>query len=242
VGGICRDITDRLLAEERLKSSRESLRELAWHVESVLEEERSRIARQIHDDLGQILTGLKMDLSWLEKKVSRHEEPIADKLVQMSQLIDETILLVQKISTELRPSLLDNLGLVAAVEWQANDFQKRTGTIVDLVLGADEMDIDRDGSTALCRIFQEALTNIARHSKATKVRVSLDEKDGQIVLAIKDNGRGISQEEISNPHSLGLIGMNERVHFLGGTFEIAGRQGEGTTLTVTIPHSADGTR
>jgi PAS domain S-box-containing protein len=235
VQGIARDITEKKMAEEALKESEEQLRNLAAHLQSIREEERASIAREIHDELGQALTALKMDLSWLDKKLPEEQSPLLKKTKSMSQLIDSTIQTVQRLSAELRPGLLDDLGLLSAMEWQAEEFQKRTGIACELSLGSQEIDLDQERSTAIFRIFQETLTNISRHASATEAIVNLAEKGAQLELTIKDNGKGITEEKISDPKSLGLIGIQERVHFLGGDINIKGIRNIGTTVTVSVP-------
>ena len=233
--GIITDITERKKAETALGKSREQLRNLAAHLQSIREEERAFIAREIHDELGQNLTALKMDLSWLDKKFPKEQSLLLKKTKAMSQLIDSTIQVVQRLSAELRPGLLDDLGLIAAMEWQAEEFQKRTGIACELSVSSQEINLDQERSTAIFRIFQETLTNITRHASAKKVRVNLAKKGPKLELTIKDNGKGISRQKISDPKSLGLIGIKERVHFLGGEIEIKGIRDKGTTVTVSIP-------
>ncbi len=233
--GIITDITERKKAETALDKSREQLRNLAVHLQSIREEERAFVAREIHDELGQALTALKMDLSWLDKKFPEEQSSLLKKTKSMAQLIDSTIQVVQRLSAELRPGLLDDLGLLAAMEWQAEEFQKRTGIACELSVGDQEIDLDPERSTAIFRIFQETLTNITRHADATSVRVNLAKKGPKLELTIKDNGKGISQQKISDPKSLGLIGIKERVHFLGGDIDIKGIRNKGTTVTVSIP-------
>jgi PAS domain S-box-containing protein len=236
IGGIkiIRDITKQKLAEEELESSREQLRNLSAHLQYTSEEERKHIAREIHDELGQSLTALKMDISWLINKLPKDEKPLLVKTESMLGLIDKTVKTVQRISTELRPGLLDDLGLAAAIEWQAEEFQKRTGIKCKATLD-EEIIVDQDRSTAIFRIFQETLTNVARHANATRVRVNLGEKAGKLMLKVKDNGKGITEKQISDPKSFGLIGIQERIHLFGGNFKISGIRDKGTTVTVGIP-------
>ena len=170
-----RDITERKKAEEQLKGSTEQLRALSAHLQSVREEERTLISREIHDELGQELTGLKMDLSWLVKRLSKNQKSLISKTESMLKLVDSTIQTVRRISSELRPGVLDDLGLIAAIEWQAQDFENRTGITCDFSSSVEEIGLDRDRSTAVFRIFQETLTNVSRHAKATRVKISLEE-------------------------------------------------------------------
>lgn len=225
---------ERKRAEETLKQSREHLRNLSTHLQTVREEERANIAREIHDELGQILTALKMDLSWISKKYSDHKT-ILEKTESMSRIVDATIQSVKRICTELRPQVLDDLGLSAAIEWQAEEFKKRSGIACEVDFNTEEIALDKKRSIALFRILQEALTNIARHTNATTVKVRMEKTDGLLLLEVKDNGKGITEKQVSDPHSFGLIGMRERAVFLGGDFQITGSPNNGTTVTVNIP-------
>ena len=233
--GISQDVTERKMFEEELTSSREQLRRLLAHIQSVREDERTRISREIHDELGQSLTALKMDLSWMTKRLGKNQGALCEKARLMSKLIDMNIQTVKRIAAELRPGLLDDLGLTAALDWQAEEFAKRTGIKCEVSVLPEDMELDRDVSTAIFRIFQETLTNVVRHAKAKKVRASLKKKVDALMFQVKDDGKGISEKQISNPKSIGLMGMRERVHFLGGRLEITGDNG--TTVTVTIPVS-----
>ena len=232
---IFRDITQRKRAEKELRSSREQLRSLSTHLQCVSEQERTNIAREIHDDLGQTLTALKMDLSWLDKRLPKDQEILSEKTKSMSKLIDMTIRTVQRVSTELRPGLLDDLGLAAAMEWQAEEFQNRTGIECKLTLDPENIILDQDRSTAIFRIFQETLTNVARHANATRVKVSLKEKAGKLEMKVRDDGKGITEKQISDPKSFGLMGIRERANFWGGEVTINGIRDKGTTVTVSIP-------
>ncbi|MGD8471264.1 MAG: histidine kinase [Desulfobacteraceae bacterium] len=229
--------TERERAEMELKRSQELFRSLSAHLQEVREDERTRIARRIHDDLGQALTALKIDLSWLNKKLASDQDPVREKLQSMDTLINETIETVHNVSEDLRPGILDDFGLSAAIEWQAEEFQKRTGMECKTSLAPDEITLSKEKSTNLFRILQESLTNVIRHADATKVEINLNEKDGMLLLEIADNGKGISKAAITNPKSFGLIGIRERVHSLGGEVNIAGTPMEGTRLTVKMPIS-----
>lgn len=236
---VFRDITERKLFETQLKKSQNELRSLAGHLEGAREAERTRIAREIHDEFGQMLTGLKIDISWLEKKLSQNESaprpPLLDKVKSIQELIREMVLSVRRISSELRPGVLDTLGLAAAVEWQVNEFQQRTGikSHVRTVLGDREP--PRAAATALFRVLQESLTNVARHAEATSVHVTLDEKEDWVTLEVKDDGRGITDEELKKTGAFGLMGMRERVIPLHGKCEILGTPGQGTTVRISVP-------
>jgi signal transduction histidine kinase len=222
-------------AEEDLRHSRGQLRNLSSHLESIREEERTRLAREIHDELGQALTALKMDIFWLNKHLVKETDSILKKTRSMEGLIDATIRTVQRLSGELRPGLLDDLGLAAAIEWQAEEFQDRTGITCEVAVNLQEASLSRDRVTAIFRIFQETLTNVARHARASRVDVLLDTQGDQIVLEVKDNGRGITDNEIKDPKAFGLIGMRERVLVLNGDCVISGRPGNGTTIVVYVP-------
>jgi len=226
---------ERRKTEEKLRRSHEQLRALSVYLQHIREDERIRISRQVHDELGQSLTGLKMDLYWLSSRVPRQLRELHEKAKSMSAHIDSTIQTVRRISTELRPGILDDLGLVAALEWQAHEFQKRTGIHCEVTTELKEAILDEELNTAFFRIFQETLTNVIRHAEATKVGVRLERDRGHLSLEIKDNGRGISEAEISNTKSIGLLGMRERAALLGGRVTFTGAPGHGTTVLVRIP-------
>jgi len=232
---IYENITEQVMAEQKLRKSEEQLRSLAAHLQSAREEERTSIAREIHDELGQALTGLKMDLSWIAKKIPEDQTQILDKLNAMKELTGTTLQTVQRISTELRPGLLDDLGLVAAIEWQTEEFQKRTGMHCTLAVDPEDIAVAERRSTGLFRIFQETLTNVARHAQATRVQVSLKEKQGVLKLRVRDNGKGITKEQISDPKSFGIIGIKERAHLWGGEVTIKGKPEKGTAVVVKMP-------
>ena len=228
---------ERQRTEMELTRSQELFRSLSTHLQEVREEERTRIARKIHDDLGQAMTALKIDLSWLDKKLPDDQDLIREKLRSMAALINESIETVHNVSEDLRPGILDDFGLSAAIEWQAEEFQKRTGMECRTRLAADKFNLSKEKSTNLFRIVQESLTNVMRHANATKVDINLGEKDGILLLEVADNGKGITRAAISNPKSFGLIGIKERVHSLGGDVNIVGTPDEGTRLTVKMPIS-----
>lgn len=230
------DVTERRQAEERLEESNRQLRALSAHLQTVREEESIHIAREIHDELGGALTGLKMDLSWIGKRLSEQShEAVAPKLRAALELIDETVSKVRNISMELRPSVLDDLGLSAAIEWQAREFQKRTETRCKLVSLQEAVTLDPEKSTAVFRIFQEILTNVTRHAHASLVEVSLEEREGDLILKVSDNGKGFKGGNVGETKSLGLLGMRERAMIFGGRVEVVGAEGRGTTVTVRIP-------
>lgn len=232
---IARDITERKQAEEKLRRTSKLLRELATHIQSIREEERTMIAQEIHDELGQVLTALKIQVSLLANKLNKDQEPLKQKINSLSEMIDSSVESVQKISAKLRPGILDELGLIAAIEWQTEEFEKMTNINCSLVLPKEELNLEKDKSTAIFRIFQESLTNIARHSEATRVQLSLLNYQSNIYLEIQDNGKGITQEQIKDFKSLGIHGMEERALVFGGQVSIEGIAGKGTKVKVEIP-------
>jgi len=233
--GVVMDITERKRAEEALQRSRDHLRALTARVQSVREEERIRVAREIHDELGQALTAIKFGLSSLALKLNGDEQLRAERIESLLNLTDQTIQTVRKIATNLRPRILDELGLSPALEWAAEEFEDRTGIKCRLDLPEDPIRVDQDRATALFRIFQEALTNVARHANATEVQASLAREDAGLTLAVRDNGRGLDDRQLSGPQSLGILGMQERALILGGELYIASEPGKGTTVRVRIP-------
>ncbi len=230
-------ITERKRAEEEIKTTREQLRALSARLQDVREEERRMIAREIHDELGQNLTALRIELSWCAQKMPAEGKQLREKALSMITLVDDTLRTVRRVATELRPGVLDDFGLVAAIEWQAMEFQKRTGIRCVFQSTPQEMKLGDAVSTALFRIFQESLTNVARHSGAGEVDVRLTQADGVLTLVVRDNGRGIAPSALKGGTSLGLVGMRERATMVGGTLSIHGGEGTGTTVHVTIPIS-----
>ena len=220
---------------QRLLESEEKLRRLAAHLVTIREEERAHIAREIHDELGQVLTGLKMEVTWLAKRLK--DQPLLDKTDSICSLIDSTVQTVRKIATGLRPEVLDDMGLVAAVGWQAKEFQKRTGIRCRAKLPPETEKAAIDIATTVFRIFQEILTNVARHSRATRVDIELDISEERVALIVVDNGVGIPDAELNGKKSLGLLGMQERALLFGGEVNLSGTPGHGTRVAVTIPTS-----
>jgi signal transduction histidine kinase len=221
-------------AEEKFRRSHAQLRALTGHLQYVREEERTRIAREVHDELGQAMTSLKLDLSWLSGKLAGNKI-LQKKIRAMSAQAGETILAIRRIATELRPGVLDSLGLAAAIEWQAADFQERTGIRCTVKIAVKEAIWDREFSTVCFRIFQETLTNIIRHADATRVVVHMTQAGSDLTLSVADNGRGISEKEVSDARSIGLAGMRERVAQVGGVVLIVGQPKRGTTVTMRVP-------
>ncbi len=228
------DITERKRAEAELVKSHEQLRALTHYWQNTIEAERAHISHEIHDDFGQSMTALKMDLTWLANRLPEGDEKV-DRIRGMTTLVDESIALMRRIATNLRPGLLDDLGLNAALEWQAQEFSRRSGIPCKLNLPEVDLDLDPALSTTLFRIFQETLTNITRHAQATRVSASLKQNKQILVLTIRDNGRGITEDELTNPSSLGLLGLRERATQWKGKATIRGAPGKGTTVTICIP-------
>jgi len=234
--GIQRDITERHTAHAELARSREELRALAARLETVREAERTRIARELHDELGQALTGLKLDLAWMEQRLARVAPPeIQDRgrnvIARMDLLMDS----VRRIVTELRPSVLDQLGLPEAVEWQAQEFASRVGIALDLDIQSDGGETPTAISSGVFRMLQEALTNVARHANASQLSIVFRQDPDSVALEVTDNGRGISPNELRGTQSLGLLSLRERALSCGGTFEISGESGFGTTVSLRLP-------
>jgi PAS domain S-box-containing protein len=222
-------------AVAQLENSRAQLLLLTQHEQIRREEDRARMAREVHDELGQALTGLKMDLAWLQKHTGPKQKDLLQKFRDMSDLVDTTIQGVRRIATELRPGMLDDLGLVPAMEWQLQEFQKRSGIRCRFASSLEEVALNAEETTVLFRIFQEALTNVARHAAASRVEVTLDEEQGYVRLQVQDNGRGITDSEVNGSRSFGLLGMRERVLLRSGDFSIHGTPGQGTTLVIRLP-------
>jgi PAS domain S-box-containing protein len=225
-----------------LARSEQRLRALTAHLQTVREEERVQLAREIHDVVGQELTGFRLDVAWLLRRLTDRPPPTTEALVErlsrMQELIDSSILTVRRIATELRPGVLDDLGLVAALEWQAREFQRRSGVEIHLAGMDEELSMERPRATAVFRIFQELLTNVARHAGAQNVDVRVERTPTTFILEVRDDGRGITEAEVSDLRSLGLMGLRERALAAGGTINITGVRGSGTVARLRIPLSA----
>lgn len=235
--GIGVDIRNSKESEKELKQLTEQLRSLSAHLQNVREEEQRRIAREIHDELGQQITGLKMDLSWVMKRIHSNEDHIKmeDHLKHMNKLLDETVVTIRKISSELRPSILDDLGLVAALDWQSIEFEKRYNIPVRFTSKGEVDKLDPATMIGLFRMYQESLTNIARHAAATQVTSSFEAGTLALVLTITDNGKGFDVSKSKQKKTLGLLGMNERVLLMGGTLSIESVPGKGTSVRISVP-------
>ncbi|MDD1751062.1 MAG: GAF domain-containing sensor histidine kinase [Methanothrix sp.] len=228
------------LSEEELRRSHEQLHNLTAHLQSVREEERTRIARELHDELGQALAALKMDIFWVSNNLSKGQKAIFEKTKDMTRFVDETIRTTKKICTELRPMILDHLGITSAIEWQLKEVQKRAGLEYRISFDPEEITLEGDIATMIFRVFQEALTNIVRHSGATRVEAALKKNAVEIKLTVKDNGKGITKDQMAKPRSFGLLGIQERARSFGGDVGIKGIKGKGTTLTISIPIAQSG--
>lgn len=224
-------------AEEHIENSRDQARALATYLQSIREDERAVIARDIHDELGQMLTSLELGLSWLARKTTPRQQPLQEKIGALSALVTTIIRSIRRITDELRPGVLDELGLVKALKSEAREFKKHTGIPCAFETDIGNARFDRAGSVAIFRIAQAALANIARHANASRARMTLVRKTNHLILMVNDNGKGILRTRINSPHSLGIIGMRERALALDGTLTLGGSKGKGTTLTVSIPLS-----
>jgi two-component system sensor histidine kinase UhpB len=231
---IARDFRHHKTQEKRLKNRIKQLHQLASHLHKTREERCSAIARELHDELGQLLTALKIQIVLLSNKIDKTADT-AERFNNLVEIADRTIKSVQRITAQLRPQLLDELGLIAAIEWQAEEFQKLTGITCKYTLPRDNIKLDSEKETAIFRILQEALTNVARHAYAKRVSIFLRKRGEKLILEVTDNGDGISPSQISSPKSLGLLGMRERVTLLGGEMEIHGKKNEGTNVKIKIP-------
>jgi signal transduction histidine kinase len=231
---ILRDITLRKQAEDAIKESQRELRELSARVLEAREEEKAHIARELHDELGQLLTALKMDLGWVRERPQADAETVA-RLNEMSGLLDRTVGATRRISADLRPLMLDDLGLADAAAWLVDDFAKRSGIACRIELPEEIPAVSKAIGTAVYRAIQESLTNIARHAGAKSAWVVLAVEDGAIHVEVEDDGRGIAPEDLAKARSLGLKGMRERIAFLGGSLDIARAPRGGTRLRLRVP-------
>ena len=240
VFGATQDVTELKRAEEKLKATSEPLRALSARVQAAREEEGARIAREIHDELGSALTSLRCGLDELDSILSTtatKSEAITlrRKIAALTTLVEGTVHTVQRISLELRPSILDGMGLVATIEWETQKFEARTGISCHVDSFVRDVHLTREQSTAVFRIFQEALTNVIRHAEATTVDITVKEQKGEFILQLEDNGKGMKEAEISGTESLGLLGMRERAHLMGGEVSITSAEGGGTVVAVHVP-------
>jgi PAS domain S-box-containing protein len=236
---VSRDITERRKSEQELETSRKQLQHFTEHLEQVLEEERKRISRELHDDLGQLLTILKFDLSWLRLEVAKGDPAVLAKADEMMESLNEALASVKRISKEIRPPQLDALGLGGAVQWDIDQMEKKIGIKGVVIIEPSHLEVKGQIGAVLYRVFREALTNVVRHAQAQNVFVRLTQKLDSIVFSIHDDGRGITKKELSGDTSLGLVGIRERVRMVGGTLILDGKPGKGTMLSVEVPLSKE---
>lgn len=232
---VMHDISDRIMAEDELRQSRERLRALSTHLQTVREEEKAHLARELHDELGSTLLALKIDTSWIARHLPNTSNTLKEKTSGMTKLVDNAIATTRRISSDLRPPMLDDLGLLATLEWQINDYESRTGIICNASLEGESDRLDNQQSIALFRIFQEALTNTARHSGATEILINVNIAHDQAIMSISDNGKGIDPAIARRPNAHGVHGMYERVHALGGQIHLDSQPGFGTRISVQLP-------
>jgi len=233
-------VLERKRAQDQSEVSQKILRNLYLRLQEVREEERTRTAREVHDHLSQLLTTIKLELSLLDKKLSNYSSEVKESTRQLLDMSNDAIHSVQRIAMDLRPPILDDLGLSEAIEWQVKEFKGRTGIGCKFFNEMNGLELDLERSTTLFRIFQETLTNIVRHSQATQVDVKLYACEENINLQVQDNGCGITEDQIQNLRSLGLLGMRERAMVWGGFVQITGAQDEGTTVTINIKKDGNG--
>ncbi len=231
---ILRDVTERVRSESALRQSREELKDLALASSNLREQEKRRIARELHDELGQALTALKIDVGWLRGGLVEAPQDVRDKLATMQGLIDATVAATRRISSDLRPLVLDDLGLAAAVDWLAQNFTKRTGIPCELAMSRD-LELTDPHATTVFRVLQESLTNIAKHAQASRVEVTLERTGTEVTLTVGDDGRGFSLEAPRTPSSFGLMGVRERATLLGGEMTIESTPGRGTLIEMRLP-------
>ncbi len=230
-----KEIAERRRMEADLQDSHERLRLLSIHLQKIREEERTSLSRELHDEFGQALTGMKLDVSWIKRRLLNAETPIIERLDAVLEALDHTIDTVQHMSARLRPVVLDDFGLRDAAELAARDIKKRANIECSVLSEPYAINLDETVSTEAFRILQESLTNVMRHSGAKNVSITMRKRKDVLTVEIHDNGKGITKKEITGPRSLGLIGMQERAHALGGTLSITGIRGKGTTVTLAVP-------
>ena len=235
---ILRDVTARVRAEEALRKSKDEIQSLALASSTAREQEKSRIARELHDELGQALTALKIDLGWLNENLGEPATEVARKLYSMQALLDGTVAAARRIAADLRPLMLDDLGLTAAADWLVQNFTTRTGIACELVLGEGELDLPDPYATTVFRVLQECLTNVAKHAQASQVEVTLERSAADVLLTVRDNGLGFAPEKPRNSGSFGLIGLRERAYLVGGEVAIESAPGHGTRVALRVPAQA----
>ncbi len=237
---ILRDVTERIRADAELRRSRDELREFAAAASSVREQEKSRVARELHDELAQALTALKMDVNWLKERLPAGQPALASKLESMQTMLDTTVKATRRISSELRPLMLDDLGLIPAAEWLVNNFTQRTGIQCAFTVDPPDLALQDPHATAIFRILQESLTNVTRHAHASRVDITLDGGDGELTLRVRDDGCGFAAGDPRKPNSYGLVGLRERAYLLDGEITVDTAPGKGATIEVRIPFGQTG--
>jgi len=230
-----KEIAERRKIEAALQDSHERLRRLSIYLQKIREEERTSLSRELHDEFGQALTGMKLDVSWIKRRLSEHEGPVIQRLDSILEALDRTIDTVQHMSAGLRPVVLDDFGLRDAAELAALDLRKRANISCTVIADPYIINLDDTVSTGSFRILQESLTNVMRHAKASAVTITLRKRKDVLIMEINDDGKGITKKQLADPRSFGLTGMQERARALGGTLSIVGRRGKGTTITLTVP-------
>lgn len=230
-------IREKEKAEAELQRSYRQLRKLASHLQDIREEERAAVAREVHDELGQQLTAIKLDISWLMLKLPDEAVDVRKKMAEIEELASQSLKTVKRIVTELHPAILDKLGIIEAIKWQSREFENRTGIKIKLNLTEEEIQLGHKAALALFRIYQESLTNIARHAEAKNVSASLQKWNNELFLIITDDGKGFDISDVEKKQSLGLLGMRERTDMIGGKYEIASEISKGTKVLVVVPLS-----
>ncbi|HKU85272.1 MAG TPA: PAS domain-containing sensor histidine kinase [Casimicrobiaceae bacterium] len=235
---ILRDVTARIEAEAALRRSKDELQQLGAAAHMTREQEKSRIARELHDELGQLLTMLQMDVAWCKERQPRGDAAFAAKLDRMESLLKGTIAATRRIASDLRPLMLDDLGLVPSIEWLVENFGQRTGIACELSIGDRDLHLSREHATAIFRIIQESLTNVAKHAQATHADITIETEGSSLVVRIEDDGVGFAADAPRKPHSFGLFGLRERASLMGGDASITSAPGEGTRIEVRLPYEA----
>jgi PAS domain S-box-containing protein len=239
---ILRDVSARVRAEEALRRSTEELHELASAAHRAGEQEKSRIARELHDELGQALTALRMDVAWCRAKVPGGSDGVAARLEQMEAMLEATVAATRRIAADLRPLMLDDLGLLPALEWLVENFTQHTGVPCELAIDDGQLELPDMQATAVFRAVQESLTNIAKHARASRVDVTIQHEDSQLTISVRDDGVGFAPEESRKPDSFGLLGLRERAALLGGEAMVTSAPGRGTHVEVRFPAAQEGTQ
>ena len=235
---ILRDVTARVRAEEALRRSKEELQELGAAAHEAREQEKSRIARELHDELAQALTALQMDVAWCKEKLPAGQGSFAQKLDRMETLLDTTVTATRRIAADLRPLMLDDLGLLPAVEWLVENFTRRTGVPCELAVSTSDLRLNNANSTAVFRIVQESLANVAKHARASRAEVSIEQNGSGVTISVRDDGLGFSPQDPRKPNSFGLVGLRERAYLLGGEVAFISAPGHGTNIEVRLPVSS----